>query len=122
MTEALQRGWAGDSSDDLAHLQLVLARLWAAEKALATEIAEGLEISENAAQVLARMRIDEMIDGRCGEGESDFVAGYRNESYCRQCWALVTPDPVPMADYELFDACTFCGQAAYSGDDWRDAA
>ena len=111
-------------ASDREHLQLLLARLWAAEHALATEIAEGLEISENAAQVLARMRIDEMVDGRRHEGDGDLVPGYRNESYCRRCWALVTPDTVRMTDHEcaLFDACILCGQAAYSGDDWGDAA
>lgn len=103
----------GNSSSDQEHVQLLLARLWAAEHALAADIAEDLHISKGAAQVLARMRIDEVIDGPREVADGDLVAGYPNESYCSKCWALISPDTAP-ADFggELFESCAYCGQLA----------
>lgn len=125
MTAALHREWAGDPLNDHAHLQLLFARLWAAEHALAEEIAEGLRVSDNAALVLARMRIEEVI-GRSGGGESDddHVHGYPNESYCRRCWALLTPDTPRVTDSEgdFFDTCIYCGRPAHSDDGQERAA
>lgn len=116
MTAALHREWAGDPLNDHAHLQLLFARLWAAEHALAEEIAEGLRVSEDAAQVLARMRIEEVI-GSFGNGErdDDRVHAYRNESYCRRCWALLTPDTprVSVSEGDFFDTCIYCGRPTH---------
>jgi hypothetical protein len=113
-----------NSLSDQEHVQLLLARLWAAEHALAAEIAEDLHISGGVAQVLARMRIDEVIDGPCEAADGDLVAGYPNESYCSKCWALVTPDTAQAecGDDDLFKTCVYCGQAAWSEDEWQEAA
>lgn len=124
MTAALHWEWAGESSKDRAHLQLLLARVWAAEHALAGEIAEGLKVSEKAALVLARMRIEEVIGGSGGESDDDHVHGYPNESYCRRCWALLTPDTPRVTDSEgdFFDTCIYCGRATHSEDEQEKAA
>jgi hypothetical protein len=125
MTAALHREWAGGPSNDRAHLQLLLARLWAAERALAGEIAEGLEVSENAALILARMRIEEVIGGSGGgASDDDHVHGYPNESYCQRCWALLTPDTPRVTDSEgdFFDTCIYCGRPAHPEDEQEKAA
>lgn len=124
MTAALHRERAGDPSDENAHLRLLLARLWAAEHALAIEIAAGLDVSKEAALVLARMRIEEVVVGGSGSGESeaDRVHAHPNVSYCRRCWALLTPDtPLVIGERELFETCSYCGQAAYSEEEGRAA-
>lgn len=120
---AQHHDFAGDRSTDRVHVELLLARLWAAKHALAAEIAQNLEISENAAQVLARIRIDEVIDSYDAT-DDDLVPAYPNESYCRQCWALVASEPARQAGCkcELFERCIYCGQPAHSDDEWEEAA
>jgi hypothetical protein len=103
------------------HLQLLLARLWAAEHALAEEIAAGLEVSEECAIVLARMRIDELIEGR-REAGAEIATSRTSESYCESCWALVASERAVRPPNDLFTTCVYCGQAAHSDDEWQDAA
>jgi hypothetical protein len=111
------------SESDRQHLRLLLARFWAAERLLAGEIANSLEVSEECAVLLARMRIDELIEGRRTSGEK-LATSLAGESYCESCWALLTPETGTWARpaQELFAACVYCGQAAYSDDEWQDAA
>lgn len=104
---------AAEPVNEREHVQLLLARLWAAEYALAVEIARDLGVSEAGAQVLARMRIEEVIDG-APEAPGDLVVGYPNESYCSKCWALVTPDTAQhfCSEGDLFESCVYCGRLA----------
>lgn len=108
MTAALEES---EPSHDRAHLQLLLARLGAAEQALAEEIADHLEVSERAALILARMRIEDLADVR-GCTDREFRSGHGGESYCEGCWALLTPateSPVAVRPRELFGTCVYCG-------------
>lgn len=111
------------ASSDREHLQRLLSRLWAAEHALAEEISESLAVSEACALVLARMRIDELIEsGR--RADDELAETRRSESYCDKCWALLSPTTsarIAAAD-EVFATCVFCGQPAYSEHEWQDAA
>jgi len=108
---------------DVKHLRLLLARLSASEQALADEIADSLEVSAECAALLARMRIDELIDAR-REAGAELATSRASESYCESCWALLTPETSPRTrpGNELFATCVYCGQAAYSDDEWQDAA
>ena len=112
-----------DASSDREHLQRLLSRLWAAEHALAEEIAGSLAVSEECALVLARMRIDELIES--GRRADDELAEKRgDEFYCEQCWALLSPasSTPAVAAGEVFATCVYCGQPAYSEHEWQDAA
>lgn len=103
-----------DSSSDREHVALLLTRLRAAERSLAEEIAEGLEISEDAAFVLARMRIEETISSSGGADAEGVREGSREEHYCARCWALLTPGMPCLAGSgaEPFEHCVYCGGPA----------
>ena len=112
-------------SDDREQVQLLLTRLRAAEHALATEIAEGLEVSEEAAFILARMRIEEVIgaSGRV-EFDDDRVQSHPDERYCRRCWALLRPETPRVFDGEgdFFATCIYCARPTHSEDEEERAA
>jgi hypothetical protein len=105
------------------HLQLLFARLRAAEDALAEEIADNLDVSEHCSLLLARMRIADLAVGRHKTG-IELAPGQAGEYYCESCWALLTQETGAQLprESELFATCVYCGQAVYSDHDWRDAA
>lgn len=121
MTPAPRRGLTGYASSDREHLQLLLARLAAATHALAEDVAASLEVSDQTALALARLRIDEVIGGR-DDRYVDLLRANRNDSLCGRCRALLVPDTGGRADrdVELFEACMYCGQAANSDAEWKD--
>ena len=111
------------TENDREHLELLLTRLAAAEHALAEEIRDSLEVSAECAALLARIRIDELIDARRQDGlEFTLVTG--SESYCESCWALLTPGTPARVrpGNELFSRCAYCGQAVGVDDEWQEAA
>jgi len=86
----------------------------AAERALAAEFVERFGLSPEAAGVLARMRVDELL------AEEKYAANDPVQPCCAGCWELLQPGRAPpqaAADGAApFERCVYCGQGAYGSD------